>query len=379
MPLPDRRRNVLPFCSWLSLALILFGTTALADDDPMTAVELLSSYSGVDASGYERDFRFSASGRIVSIEIHAVGNEATTARYSGHDEDAYWEVNNILRITTADGFEGVSGVDSYYFGGFSDEHLQVLQSVATELVDLRTLDPVEAGRKLREQRPDVPDAVHSSIDIALWDLAARKAGRPLYQMLGAKRQSIEPYASLPFYNELTEYVDAVKEYAGLGFSTFKFHVWGDIEKDIELVRLIQATYQDSSYRFMVDLESVYEFDEAVRLGEAMDDGLFILYEAPVSDAALDDYAALRRRLDVSLIPAGYTHYSPGFMAQGIAAGAWDAGRFDATTVGGISPALVLLKMAERGRPASRDSELGAFADAGGQPAPHARKRTYPVF
>ena len=121
MPLPDRCRNVIPLGSWLCFALMHFSTTALADEGPITAVELLSSYSGGDASGFERYFRFSAAGRIVSIEIHAVGNEATTARYSGHDEDAYREVNNILRITTADGFEGVSGVDSYYFGAFSDE------------------------------------------------------------------------------------------------------------------------------------------------------------------------------------------------------------------------------------------------------------------
>jgi L-alanine-DL-glutamate epimerase-like enolase superfamily enzyme len=345
MPLPDRRRNVFPLGSWFCFALMHFSTTALADDDPMTAVQLLSSYSGGDASGYERYFRFTESGRIVGIEIHAVGNEATTARYSGHDEEAYWEVNNILRITTADGFEGVSGVDSYYFGAFSDEHLQALKDVATELAGLRILDPVEAGRRLRERRPDVTDAVLSSIDIALWDLAGQKAGKPLYRILGAKRESIEPYASLPYYEKLTQYVDAVNEYAGLGYSTFKFHVWGEIEKDVELVKLIQATFQDSSFRFMVDLESVYGFDDALALGDVMDDGLFVLYEAPLNDALLDEYAALRRRLDVALVPAGYTHYSPQFLEQGIAAGAWDAGRFDATTVGGISPALVLLKIA----------------------------------
>ena len=91
-----------------------------------------------------------------------------------------------------------------------------------------------------QKRPDLSDEARASIDIALWDLAARKAGLPLHQLLGSKRDSIEPYASLPFYYTLPEYVAAVKEYAKLGFKTFKFHVWGQIEKDSQLVECDQA-------------------------------------------------------------------------------------------------------------------------------------------
>ena len=58
-----------------------------------------------------------------------------------------------------------------------------------------------------------------------------RADRPLYEMLGAKRDSIVPYASLPFYDSLPEYIEAVNEYAKLGYRIFKFHVWGLIEED----------------------------------------------------------------------------------------------------------------------------------------------------
>ena len=73
----------------------------------MTAVELLKSYSGNSAEQYEPCFRFSESTRIISVDIYAVGTDSTTVRYSGLEE-AKNEVNNILRITTADGFEGIS-------------------------------------------------------------------------------------------------------------------------------------------------------------------------------------------------------------------------------------------------------------------------------
>jgi L-alanine-DL-glutamate epimerase-like enolase superfamily enzyme len=96
---------------------------------------------------------------------------------------------------------------------------------------------------------------------------------------------------------------------------------------------------------MIDLESMYDFEDALRLGRQMDEGLFVWFEAPVNDELLGQYAELRKRLSTQIIPAGYNIYSPEFIRQGIEAEAWDAGRFDATVVGGISKALALLIIA----------------------------------
>ncbi len=187
----------------LCLLVNLIYSSPFADETTMTAVELLTAFSGESATQYEEFFRFTEESRIVGVEIHAVGMESTTARYSGQEE-AWNEVNNILRITTADGFEGISGVDTYYQGKFSDEHFLELQGVAADLVALQSLDPVNVTSMLERTRPDLSDEVRASIDIALWDLAARRADRPLYELLGAKRDSMEPYASLPFYDSLPE-------------------------------------------------------------------------------------------------------------------------------------------------------------------------------
>jgi L-alanine-DL-glutamate epimerase-like enolase superfamily enzyme len=310
----------------------------------MTAIELLTAFSGERATQYEEFFQFSEETRIVGVEIHAVGTERTTVRFSGR-ERAKKEANNILRITTADGFQGISGVDSFCEGRFSEEHFLGLQDVAAEFIALQSLDPVEVGTMLERTQPDLSDAVRSSIDIALWDLAARKAGRPLYKLLGAKRDSIEPYASFPFYDSLPEYIDAVNTYAKFGHRTFKFHVWGWIEEDIRLVKLLQQTFAQSDYRFMIDLEEKYDFEDALRLGEQMDEGSFVWLEGPFGDELLGQYAELRSKLAIQIIPDGFSLYSPEFIRQGIEAGSWDAGRFDSTAVGGISKALVLLTIA----------------------------------
>jgi L-alanine-DL-glutamate epimerase-like enolase superfamily enzyme len=339
-----------------TIAALLFLLAIPVESIPSTgqttvnAVELLSAFSGENATQYERFFRFSEETKIATVEIYAVGIHETTARYSGR-ENAWHEVNNILRITTADGFEGVSGVDAYYDGTFSNELLLELQAVAGDLPALKSLDPIEVGTMLARTRPELSDAARSSIDIALWDLAARRADLPLYRLLGRKRDSIEPYASLPYYESLPEYIEAVKANATLGYTTFKFHVWGRIEEDLRLVELIQQSFADSGYRFMIDLEAAYGLADALKLGEKMDEGLFIWLEAPLDDDQLEQYAQLRTKLAVSIIPGGYTIYSPEFIRQGIKVNAWDAGRFDATVVGGITQSLRLLMIAnEAGLP-----------------------------
>ena len=311
----------------------------------MTAVDLLSTYSGGSASQYRPFFQFSRKARIVGVEIHAVGTECTTGRYSGQ-EVARKAVNNILRIATADGFEGISGVDTFHEGRFSDEHLLELQRIVPEFVALPSLDPVEVGHALSQIQPDLGDAARSSIDIALWDLAARKADRPLCEMLGARRRSIEAYASFPFYESLPEYVEAVHHYAQSGFAAFKFHVWGSIKEDLRLIETLRQTFAGSGYHFMIDLEEKYELDDSLFLGEHMNDELFVWLEGPIGDTQLEQYAELREKLAVQIVPDGCRFYSPEFIARGIATGSWDAGRFDTTKVGGVSKALDLIMIAD---------------------------------
>ncbi len=311
----------------------------------MTAVDVLTAFSGQGAR-YESFFQYSDESRIASIEIHAVGMHNATARYSGQ-EGPWFEVNNILRLITADGLQGVSGVDTYYRAGFSDAHLQELEKAAGSLLRLDSLDPVIVSSLIEQRHSGLSNEARASIDIALWDLAARKASVPLYQMLGARRHSIAAYASLPFYGTLAEHIAAVHEYARQGSTAFKFHVWGSLDEDLRLVQEVQRRFAGSPYRFMIDLEGMYEFDDALVLGRQMDQGLFLWFEAPIDDRQLEQYAELRNALSTRIIPAGYTVYSPEFIRQGIELSAWDAGRFDATVVGGLSSALERLTIANQ--------------------------------
>ena len=96
-----RRKKTRYLSSSRSIVALLFLLVTRADSSPfanettMTAVDLLTAFSGESAKQYEPFFRFSEETGIVGVEIHAVGTESTTARYSGREE-AWKEVNNIL-------------------------------------------------------------------------------------------------------------------------------------------------------------------------------------------------------------------------------------------------------------------------------------------
>lgn len=336
---------VAKFCVVCFLLIGITKSYASNDQKHSNVIELLTAFSGEDARKYQQYFKYSDHEKIVDVEIYVFGNDSTTARYT--DEPLPWkQVNNILRIITADGYEAISGVDTYDVTGFSVKHYEELKSIAVDLKALKTLDPVRVMAILTNKYPHLSNEVRASVDIALWDLAARKAGLPLHKLLGSKRRTIEPYASLRFYDTLPEYIEAVNEYAKLGYTIFKFHVWGQMEKDLSLLQAVRQNFADTHYKFMIDFEYAYDLDGALKLSKIADEKLFILFEGLIDDKLLEQSAVLKRELPMAIIPAGYDNYSAEFIRKGIEKDAWDAGRFDVTVVGGLSQALELMIIAD---------------------------------
>ncbi len=86
--------------------------------------------------------------------------------------------------------------------------------------------------------------VLSGIDIALWDIAGKAAGLPVWALLGAKyRERVRAYASTLFRPTPDDMRRAVDEYVERGFRAIKFG-WGpfgqDLDKDVALVAAARA-------------------------------------------------------------------------------------------------------------------------------------------
>jgi L-alanine-DL-glutamate epimerase-like enolase superfamily enzyme len=95
----------------------------------------------------------------------------------------------------------------------------------------------------------------SGIDIALWDIAAQAAGRPVSDLLGgARRDSVRAYASTLFRETDEEMRAAVDRYVVQGFTAIKFG-WGPWGSDRQRDRERLAAAREAAgpdVRLMVD-------------------------------------------------------------------------------------------------------------------------------
>ena len=305
------------------------------------ATQLLGSFRGDSQFESNAIFCTSNKSKLKDIEIHAFGLNDSDARFSSK-----WEVwkhlNVIFKINTSDGYEGISGVSIASTKSFNIDQLDEIYFLAELLLSNEITDPVIASRLIDEEYKEINDTSLACIDIALWDLASKKASMPLYKFLNGNRDSIDAYASFPFFNSLDDCIFAVDNHAQLGFNKFKFHGWGVLDKDIELIETIQNRYKKTDLSFMLDVEGEYYLTDAIELGLRMNSDIFEWFEAPINDKSLGEFSILRDKLTVPVIPDGYHSYSPEFIKEGLKKNAWDAARFDVTVVGGITKAMKLL-------------------------------------
>src|SRR5436309_9126713 len=146
--------------------------------------------------------------------------------------------NVVVRVKTDEGLEGVAGA-STYLGA---------TGVAAAVAEMKPLligeDPLYRERiwqRLNEVSIlMVPPHSIALVDCALWDLAGRAAGLPVYKLLGAQRDELPAYASSLTYATLADLQREVDLWVERGFRAIRLHVWGDPDRDIELCTAVRS-------------------------------------------------------------------------------------------------------------------------------------------
>jgi L-alanine-DL-glutamate epimerase-like enolase superfamily enzyme len=282
--------------------------------------------------------------KIDRVQIYAVAPE--TPRYAwAEGMNEQFMTNNIVRLTTGDGLEGVGAAASYSEAGFDLAVAETLRHLVPHLLGASANDRAALWDRLRNYNiPQAPQA-QSAIDIALWDLAAKAAGVPLYQMLGGSRSRIRSYASTPLLADIDAYFDLVDELRSSGFTAVKFHCWCRPELDVALARAARDRF-GRKLEFMLDVEQRYSRDQAIPVARVLEELNFRWFEAPLVDTDIAGYRELRRRVGIPIIPAGNWLLDPHLIWLGIELGAWTNIRVDATIAGGITGTLRIMSLAE---------------------------------
>jgi L-alanine-DL-glutamate epimerase-like enolase superfamily enzyme len=283
--------------------------------------------------------------RIDRAEVFVVGPEVERYTWAEGMTDQYM-VNVVLRLTAASGLQGIAGAAMITPHEFDRSAGEALRTVLPDVIGKSPAEREGLWHRMRNLgTPMVPQA-HSLVDIALWDMAARHAKVPLYQLLGGARAKILSYASTPLLADDTAYIDYVGERHAEGFRAVKFHCWCVPERDLPMCEAVHRHFEGKDLALMLDVEQRYELFGAIRVARRLGELGFRWFEAPLVDTDIEGYRQIKRASTVPIIAAGNTWLDLQMLAQAIKLDCWSSLRVDATICGGITPIRKVMALAE---------------------------------
>jgi L-alanine-DL-glutamate epimerase-like enolase superfamily enzyme len=203
---------------------------------------------------------------------------------STHGTIPHFELVTV-RITDSDGVEGVGYTYAVNSGGatfkvFIDEYLA----------------PVLIGRDADESErlwQDMWWAVHysgrgghatsaiSAVDIAVWDLRAKRAAQPLWRFFGGFDPRVPVYAGgIDLDFSVEELLDQADGFRAQGFRAIKMKVGRThLREDLERVRRMREHLGDD-FPLMVDANMKWSADQAVRAARSLEEFNLLWIEEP---------------------------------------------------------------------------------------------------
>jgi L-alanine-DL-glutamate epimerase-like enolase superfamily enzyme len=216
-------------------------------------------------------------------------------------------------------------------------------------------DPSDIGRVYEKLlwagasvgRSGVATQAIAAIDIALWDLKAKRARLPLAKLLGAYRDSVRTYNTSGGF--LHAPIEEVKERASQsladGIGGIKIKVGQpDTRIDLKRVQAVREHLGDD-VPLMVDANQQWDRTTALRVGRTLEQYDLIWIEEPLDAYDAEGHAQLAATLDTP-IATGEMLGSVTEHIRLIDAGAADIIQPDAPRIGGITPFLRLAALAD---------------------------------
>ncbi len=256
----------------------------------------------------------------------------------------------FAEVTTEDGHEGVGFSYSKRAGG--PAQFVHASEVAPDLIGE---DPSDIGRLWTKLvwagasvgRSGASTQAIAAIDVALWDLKAKRAGLPLAKLLGAHRNSVRCYNTSGGF--LHESVEQVKDNAtrtlenGVGGIKIKVGL-PDSAEDLRRVRAVREHLGDG-VPFMVDANQQWDRPTAMRVSRRLEEFDLVWIEEPLDAYDAEGHAQLARSLDTA-VATGEMLTSVAEHAELIRHGSVDILQPDAPRIGGITQFLKLSALAD---------------------------------
>lgn len=150
----------------------------------------------------------------------------------------------------------------------------------------------------------------SGVDIALWDVVSKLHDAPIYELLGGPTTNkIKAYASSIYWHYLAKnapkgVASEARKLVESGHDQIKIKIGmskmgGKEDADIKVVKAVRDEI-GSEADLMVDANSAYNLNDAIKLGRALERYEVLWFEEPLLPHQLDDYVKLADALDVQV-------------------------------------------------------------------------------
>ena len=250
----------------------------------------------------------------------------------------------LLRIVTDEGIEG------HAFLGTSSNPASLdgpalIRFLKPVVIGQDPLDRERLNRLLWGRARAATIRSIGAMDIALWDIAGKKAALPIHRLIGTCRDRVLAYASSEIHVAPEEYAEQALHYQSTGWAAYKIHPPQRWRDDIKVCEAVRKAVGDD-YTVMLDSTWSYRYEEALRVGRAIEEMNFYWYEDPLADQDIYNYVKLKQKLDIPILATEYPIGGLDSYIPWITERATDFLRGDVAVKGGITTILKAAHLAE---------------------------------
>ena len=201
----------------------------------------------------------------------------------------------LLVSVSADGVTGhaecVADENPFYLPETNATVLHVLRDFLAPLVLGREIEhPRDLGRIFSRVRGH--EMAKASVEMAVWELGARRAGQPLSAALGGEREEIEAGVSIGLQPSAGELLAKVEREVAAGYRRIKIKIKPG--SDVDLVGAVRSRFGDIP--LVADANSAYTLADISTLRRLDAHGLMMI-EQPLEWCDIIDHAELQRQLE----------------------------------------------------------------------------------